>query len=172
MRSNGAASPRAYEPNPSDHPRVFAPIKRGNRRTIARQLSHRVTLTPRRCCMRNALNLSAKAEKRAWRVSYFAMEKHRGNIRLSFRGGDINFNQFLPNAASKQPADAIVRYPREVSRNVYTDVSVLRLNAPFISAHIRLSGERACCRVYAGVAMHFSSVAECRPFAAAMYSAT
>lgn len=48
--------------------------------------------------------------------------------------------------------DAIVRYPREVSRNA--DVSVLWLNAPFISARIRLSGER--CRVYAGVAMHFT----------------
>lgn len=52
----------------------------------------------------------------------------------------------------------IVRYPREVSRNLYTNVSVLSLNAPFISARIRLSGKRACCRVYASVAVHFSSV--------------
>lgn len=56
-----------------------------------------------------------------------------------------------------------------MSRNA--DVSVLWLNAPFISARIRLSGERASVvtytRVYASVAMHFTYFArlECRPFA-------
>lgn len=92
----------------------------------------------------------------------------RGDIRRSFRRENINFIRFLPNAASKQ-SGPIVRYPREVSRNA--DVSVLWLNAPFISARIRLSGERASVvtytRVYAGVAMHFTYFGrlECRPFA-------
>lgn len=55
-----------------------------------------------------------------------------------------------------------------MSRNA--DVSVLWLNAPFISARIRLSGE--CCRVHSRVrrrrnAFHLLRSVECRPFAPA-----